>query len=86
MNYDRREVVSAIGKARTSLMERQPTVSKIFSTLQKTFAGCEIVTCRLTDVSSWLYAENPARDLIEEGVQSLMLPRGACLRERYNLD
>jgi energy-coupling factor transporter ATP-binding protein EcfA2 len=43
LNYDRREVVLAIEKARTSLMERQPTVSKIFATLQKTLAGCEIV-------------------------------------------
>ena len=43
LNYDRREVVLAIGKARASLMERQPTVSKIFATLQKALAGCEIV-------------------------------------------
>ncbi len=42
-NYDRREVNAAIEKARASLMERQPTVSKIFTTLQKALSGSEIV-------------------------------------------
>jgi predicted ATPase len=42
-NYDRREVISAIEKARASLMDKHPTVSKIFATLQKALAGSEIV-------------------------------------------
>lgn len=43
LNYDRREVGAALTKARVSLMERQPAVSKIFGRLEKALAGLEIV-------------------------------------------
>jgi predicted ATPase len=43
LNYDRREVIAAVEKTRASLMERQPSVSKIFRTLQKALDGSEIV-------------------------------------------
>ncbi len=42
-DYDHRETLAAMVKARISLMERQPTVSNIFSRLEKTLAGCEVV-------------------------------------------
>lgn len=42
-NYNSREAMSAAGRVRIALMERQPTVSKIFSTLQEALSGTEIV-------------------------------------------
>jgi len=42
-NYNRRDAIEAINKARALLMERQPVVSRIFSILTKTLAGSEIV-------------------------------------------
>ena len=43
LNYDQREVILTIEKTRASLMERQTTVSSIFSKLEKALAGFEIV-------------------------------------------
>ena len=42
-NYNRREAAAAVVKTRSSLMERQLTVSAIFSKLQRALAGSEIV-------------------------------------------
>jgi hypothetical protein len=42
-NYEYREAVAAVQKARTSLMERYPTVSEVTKKLEKALEGFEIV-------------------------------------------